>query len=79
MRNRLFGMLIFAAALLSSAEGFTTDKPDQNTTPSEKAVEWVDIRVPKFPPLAHLARRFGTSPLKCASRAANSIRQVPAL
>jgi hypothetical protein len=60
MRNRLFGILIFAAALLSSAEGFAKDKPDQNKTPPEKAVEWIDIRVPKFPPLAREAGAFGT-------------------
>jgi hypothetical protein len=60
MRNRLIAILIFAATLLSLAEAFATDKPDQNTTPTEKSVEWIDIHVPKFPPLAYQARILGT-------------------
>jgi hypothetical protein len=60
MRNRLVGIVILAASLLSSAEGFSKDKPQQNSTPPAKSVEWVDIRVPKFPPLAYQARILGT-------------------
>jgi hypothetical protein len=57
MRSRSFEIVIFAAVLLSSAEVLSKDKT--NTMSSEKAVEWVDIRVPKFPPLARQARIFG--------------------
>jgi hypothetical protein len=30
------------------------------TPPNDKSVKWVDIRIPKFPPLARQARIFGT-------------------
>jgi hypothetical protein len=58
MRSRSFEIVIFATVLLSSAEVLSKDKT--NTMSSDKSVEWVDIRVPKFPPLARQARIFGT-------------------
>ena len=60
MTSRLFGMLIFGGVLLFAMPCFSQGQ-DKAPTPSEdKSVEWVDIRVPKFPPLANQARIFGT-------------------
>jgi hypothetical protein len=60
MRNRLFGPLIFDVVLLSAVPCFSQGQNKIPTPPTDKSVEWVDIRVPKFPPLARQARIFGT-------------------
>ena len=53
MRTSLFTiLLLFATAC------FSQDKPQ--TQLYDKAVQWVDIRVPAFPPLARQARIQGT-------------------
>jgi hypothetical protein len=51
---------LFAILLLFAMPCFSQGQDKVPTPPSDKAVEWVDIRVPKFPPLAHQARIFGT-------------------
>jgi hypothetical protein len=60
MRNCLFGIPIFAAALLSSIPCFSQGQDKVPIPANDKSVEWIDIRVPKFPPLARQARVFGT-------------------
>jgi hypothetical protein len=60
MIRRLFGKLIFVVVLLLAVPCFSQGQ-DKAPTPSEdKSVEWVDIRVPRFPPLANQARIIGT-------------------
>ena len=60
MTSRLFGTPIFGGVLLFVMPCYSQDKAKVPTPPDDKSVEWFDIRVPRFPPLAHQARRFGT-------------------
>jgi hypothetical protein len=82
MRNRLFGTLIFDVVLLSAVPCFSQGQDKVPIPANDKSVEWIDIRVPKFPPLASQAVRLVflvRSRLKCDSRAANSTQQAPTL
>jgi len=59
MRIRLFGTLI-GGALLFAVPCFSQGQDKAPTPPDDKSVEWVNIRVPRFPPLANQARILGT-------------------
>jgi hypothetical protein len=60
MRNRFFGTLIFLVVLIFAVPSFSQGQDKVSIPANDKSVEWVDIRVPKFPPLARQARIFGT-------------------
>jgi hypothetical protein len=51
---------LLAIALLFAIARSSQGQDKVPIPPSEKAVEWIDIRVPKFRPLARQARIFGT-------------------
>ena len=59
MRSRLLGTLI-GGVLLLAMPCFSQGQDKVPIPPDDKSVEWVDVRVPKYPPLAHQARIFGT-------------------
>ena len=77
MRNRFFGTLIFLVVLIFAVPSFSQGQDKVSIPANDKSVEWVDIRVPKFPPLARQARILERSLLKYASRVANSTQQAP--
>jgi|GEM_PF-4702815 len=54
---RSFFML---AVLVTATTCLSQDHGKVPTPPYEKAVQWLDIRVPTFPALAHAARILGT-------------------
>jgi hypothetical protein len=51
---------LFAIALLFAVACVSQGQEKVPIPPAEKSVEWIDIRVPKFPPLAYQARILGT-------------------
>ena len=53
-------LFLFPILLLSAAFCLSQDQANSHTPPYEKAVQWVDIHVPTFPPLARQARILGT-------------------
>jgi hypothetical protein len=55
MRAFLFPILLLGATVC-----LCQDHDQAHTPPYEKAVQWIDIHVPTFPPLARQARIFGT-------------------
>ncbi len=50
----------FPILLLSAAARLSQNQPNAPTPPFERAVEWVDIHLPTFPPRARQARIRGT-------------------
>jgi hypothetical protein len=60
MRNRLFGTPVFIVVLLVAVPCFSQGQDKVSIPPNDRSVEWVEIRVPKFPPLALGARVVGT-------------------
>jgi hypothetical protein len=46
--------------LLLAMRCFSQGQDKTPIPPTDKSVEWIDIRVPKIPPLARQARIFGT-------------------
>jgi hypothetical protein len=60
MRNRLFGTLIFVVVLLFAMPCFSQGQDKVPIPPTDKSIEWIDIRVPTLSPLARQARIVGT-------------------
>lgn len=61
----MLALLVTATACLSQDQGKVP------TPPYEKAVQWVDIRVPTFPPLARETRILGTVAIEVRFRGCN--------
>jgi hypothetical protein len=51
---------LFPILLLSTTICISQSQNNASSRPYDKAVQWVDIHVPTFPPLARQARIFGT-------------------
>ena len=70
-------LFVFPILLLSAILCLSQDQSNSQARAYEKAVQWIDIHVPTYPPLAHQARILGTVAIEVRFKGCELDRESP--